>query len=67
MEARFHLELNQCSFFFAGAKGKSKNRKIRKEPKGRDFFLARKAKAKIAKRSNRRDLGKKQNLPKKQK
>ena len=40
----------RARFYFAGAKGKSKNRKIRKKPEGRDFILlARKAKAKYAK------------------
>ena len=74
------MELNQLSskyakyaktqkgvIFFAGTKGKRKNPKIHKKPKGYDFLLAQKVKAKTIKRSNRHDLGKKQNLPKKAK
>jgi len=38
--------------------------KIRKKPKGRDVFAGAKGKSK---RSNVRDFGKKQNLPKRQK
>ena len=38
-----------------------------KKPKGHDFLLAQKAKAKTAKRSNGHDLCKRQKLPKMQK
>ena len=41
---------SQRGYFYPGAKGKSKNRKIRKKPKGHNFLLARRAKAKTAKK-----------------